>query len=530
MADAWTLAPLLARRAAEHPERPLVVGAARRLTYAQVDTQASALAAALAEVGVAEGDRVAINLPNCPEWIVALGACAKLGAVVVPVGPRLNFHELKYQLRHAEVSCVVTAERHNGVDYLQLFQQLLAELPDLRHLVTVGDAEIRSDERISRFEDLLSNGAGRPSPAPADVHDGSDLALLYTSGTMGKPKGVRLSHRGVLETAARTGEAIELSPEDRIFSGVPLFAIFGFSTAVGAIGAGATLVLQERFDAAEALPLLEREHVTVLQGGPTIFHLLMREAGFDAARLRKAGLRTGIVAGSPVGEGLVKRIRRWCDVHVAYGLTETGPTVAMTRVGDPEDKRVGTVGRPLPGVEVMAVDVLTGALHGPAEAVGEIAVRGPGVLLGYARMPAETARSFTPEGYFLTGDLGILDDDGYLRIVGRRKEAITRGGFQIHPREIEDQLRAHPAVEDVCVIGVPNDVLGELICACVVPVEGAVITGKELKDFARDTMADDKIPDLVRFFDAFPMTGSGKVRRRELERTVALDPTVTSGA
>jgi fatty-acyl-CoA synthase len=530
MADAWTLAPLLARRAAEHPERPLVVGGAKRLTYGQLETQAAALAAALAELGVGDGDRLAINLPNCPEWIVALAACAKLGAVVVPVSPRLNFHELKYQLRHAEVSCVVTAERHNGVDYLQLFEQLLTELPDLQYLVTVGDEELWYDDRIFQFEDLLSKGAGRAAPAPKDVHDGSDLALLYTSGTMGKPKGVRLSHRGVLETAARAGEAIELAPEDRIFSGVPLFAIFGFSTAVGAIGAGATLVLQERFDAAGALALIERERVTVLQGVPTTFHLLMREAGFDGRRLRAAGLRTGVVAGSPVSEELVRRVRRWCDVHVAYGLTETGPTVAITRFTDAEDKRLGTVGRPLPGVEVMAVDVLTGALHGPREAVGEIAVRGPGVLLGYARMPAETAKSFTPEGFFLTGDLGILDDEGYLRIVGRRKEAITRGGFQIHPREIEDQLRAHPAVEDVCVIGLPHDVLGELICACVVPVEGAVITGKELKDFARDTMADYKIPDLVRFFDAFPMTGSGKVRRRELERTVALDPTVTSGA
>ena len=150
-------------------------------------------------------------------------------------------------------------------------------------------------------------------------------------------------------------------------------------------------------------------------------------------------------------------------------------------------------------------------------------------MLGYARMPGETARSFTPEGFFLTGDLGIIDEDGYLRIIGRRKETIVRGGFQVFPREVEDRLRAHPAVDDVCVIGIPHDVLGELICACIVPVEGAVITGKELKAFARDTMADFKVPDIVRFFDTFPMTGSGKVRRRELERTVALDPTVLTG-
>ena len=223
----------------------------------------------------------------------------------------------------------------------------------------------------------------------------------------------------------------------------------------------------------------------------------------------------------------MRQVRRWCDVQLAYGLTETGPTVSITRFSDAEDKRRLTVGRPIPGVEVRSVDVVTRETNGP-ELVGEIAVRGPTVMTGYARMPGETRRAFTGEGFFLTGDLGVLDEDGYLRIVGRTKETILRGGFQIHPREVEDQLRAHPAVDDVCVIGVPHDVLGELVCACVVPVEGAVITGGEIKHFAEDTMADYKVPDLVRFFDVFPMTGSGKVKRRELERTVALDHTATA--
>jgi fatty-acyl-CoA synthase len=236
--------------------------------------------------------------------------------------------------------------------------------------------------------------------------------------------------------------------------------------------------------------------------------------------------RAGIVAGGPVTEDLVRRIRRWCDVQVAYGLTETGPTVAMTRFDDSPEKRLTTVGRPLPGVEVKAVDFVTGTLHGP-EAVGELAVRGPNVMQGYARMPAETARSFSPEGFFLTGDLGIIDEEGYVRVVGRTKETIVRGGYQIYPREVEDQLRAHPAVDEVAVIGVPHDIMGELVCACIVPVEGAVVTGEEIKVFARDTMADYKVPDLVRFFDVFPMTGSGKVKRRELERVVALDHTAT---
>jgi fatty-acyl-CoA synthase len=265
----------------------------------------------------------------------------------------------------------------------------------------------------------------------------------------------------------------------------------------------------------------------VIHGVPTMYQLLMRDPAFDPSRFRH--LRTGIIAGGPVSDDLIRRVRRWCEVQVAYGLTETGPTVTVTRFTDPEEKRFTTVGRPLPGVDVKAVDFVTGALHGP-EAVGEIAVRGPNVMLGYARMPAETARSFTPEGFFLTGDLGIIDEEGYVRIVGRSKETIIRGGYQLYPREVEDQLRAHPAVDDVCVIGVPHDVLGELVCACIVPVEGAVVTGKEIKDFARDTMADYKIPDLVRFFDTFPMTGSGKVKRRELERMVSLEYTATIGS
>jgi len=293
---------------------------------------------------------------------------------------------------------------------------------------------------------------------------------------------------------------------------------------------GATLVLQEEFHARDAIRLLAAEPITILHGVPTMFHLLMRDATFDPSGLRS--LRSGITAGGSVPEDLGCHVREFCDVEIAYGLTETGLVVDVTRRGDASDKRATTVGRPLPGVDVVdvkVVDFVSATLHGP-EAVGEVAVRGPNVVLGYARMPAETRRSFTPERFFLTGDLGIIDEDGYVRIVGRRRETILRGGYQIYPREVEEQLRAHPAVDDVCVIGVPDDILGELVCACIVPVEGAVIRGEEINDFARDTAADYEVLDLVRFFDAFPMTGSGTVKRRELERMVALDHTAIMGS
>jgi fatty-acyl-CoA synthase len=527
MSSSWNLAHIFGQRAAEHPQRTLVVGGGRVLTYGQVDGRSSALAAALSELGIEAGDRVAIDMPNWPEWIIALLASAKLGATIVPLNPRLNYHELKYQLRHAEVSAAFAAERYVGVDYLQMFEDIIAELPDLQYVITVGEEELWYDDRIFQFEDLVSSGEGRGYVTPATASDASDLAILYTSGTMGKPKGVRLSHRNVVETAVRTSEVLQVEPADRVLVAVPLFTIFGFSVLVGVLAAGATVVLQEQFDAGQAVQLLERERITVLHGVPTMYQMLMRDPAFDPMRFRH--LRTGVIAGSSVSDDLIRRVRRWCNVQVAYGLTETGPTVTITRFSDPDDKRLTTVGRPLPGVEVKAVDFVTGALHGP-EAVGELAVRGPNVMLGYSRMPAETARSFSPEGFFLTGDLGIIDEEGYVRIVGRSKETIVRSGYQIYPREVEDQLRAHPAVDDICVIGVPHDILGELVCACIVPVEGAVITGEEVKTFARDTMADYKVPDLVRFFDTFPMTGSGKVKRRELERVVALDYTATIGS
>jgi len=503
----------------------VLVADGRALTYAQVNAKAAALAAALAELGIGAGDRIAIVMPNWPEWVISLLAASKLGATVVPVNPRLSYHELKYQLRHAEVSAVVALERHHGVDYLQIFEDMIAELPDLLYLITVGGEELWYDDRIFQFEDLVSSGAGREIPAVV-IDDSQDLALMYTSGTMGKPKGVRLSHRAIVETAQHTGELLEMEPADRVLAAVPFFTLFGLGVLIETLAAGATLVLQDEFDAVRAVVLLQQERVTVMHGVPTMYQLIMRAPNFDAAAF--PSLRTGIVAGA-VSEELVRRIRRWCNVQLSYGLTETGPTMTMTRFGDPAEKRLTTVGRALPGVEIKAVDVVTGALHGP-EAVGELAVRGPNVMQGYVRMPTETARSFSPEGFFLTGDLGIIDEEGYVRIVGRRRETIVRGGFRIYPREVEDQLRAHPAVDDVCVIGIPHDILGELVCACVVPVEGAVITGGELKAFARDTVAEYKFPDLVRFFDAFPMTGSGKVRRRELERMVALDHTAMSSA
>jgi fatty-acyl-CoA synthase len=495
------------------------------MTYGQVEREAVALADALASLGLKVGDRLAVDLPNWPEWVVTLLAAAYRGVVLVPLDPSLTTHELKYQLRHAAVRAAVVPEGYEGTDFLELYDELLPDLPELRALILVGAGDRWLDDRVYRYTDLISKRPLTPGAIEPGDPATLPLAILYTSGTMGKPKGVTLSHGNITMTARASCEAVGHTGTDRVLGAVPVFTIFGVHVVAVTISAGATLVLQERFDAGPALELIHGERVTMVHGVPTMFELLMRHPSFEESR--PTTCRSGLVAGSPVSPDLARRIRQWCDVQIAYGLTETGPTVTVTRFADTPERRAHTVGRPIAGVTVKVVDLKSGDLHGP-EAVGELAVRGPNVMLGYDRMPGETSRSVTAEGFFLTGDLALVDEGGYVKILGRRAEVIIRGGYKIYPRELEDLLRTHPAVSDATVVGIPNETLGELICACVVPTEGSIVTGDELKDFCREAVADYKVPDLVRFFDALPLTGSGKVKRRELAQVVGLELSTTT--
>ena len=513
-----TLAESLELRARENPTRPFVAFGEQRLTYGQVDQQAAALAAALHELGIEAGDRIALTLPNWPEFIVSAFAAAKLGAVIVPLNPRFTSPELQYALRHSESVAVVTAENWGGIDYLARFEQFLGVLPDLQYVLSVGKEDLWYDDRIHQFEDLVSSGEGRPFPrweGPADAL----FAIVYTSGTMGKPKGVALTHENLMSNAATTAEAIGLTADDVVFGVNTLFNVFGIGTGVlGTMAAGASLVLDEGLAPAEALAVVEREGVTVIHGVPTNFILALNEPTRASRNL--SSLRTGIVAGAPVTEELAQRIMRDLvpGIRVGYGMTETGNTVSVNTPGDPRGKQIATVGRPLDGTQVRVIDADGSVL--PVESVGEVAIKGPGVMQGYYRQPGETAQVFTPDGFFLTGDLGMVDEEGYVHLIGRRKEMIIRGGFNVYPREVEDRLHAHPAVLDVAVVGLPDEILGEKACACIVPVEGAIVTGEEIRDFCREVLADYKVPDLVRFLDGFPLTGSGKVRRVELARMI----------
>ena len=512
MLDGW---------AEEQPDRPLIRFGTTTLTYGRTRNQARALAAALHNLGIEAGDRIAIDLPNWPEFVISSLAAANLGATIVPLNPAYSPHELLFMLRNSEASVVIAAEHFQGADNLELFERIQGDLPDLQYVVTVGEEDLWYDDRIFQFEDLVSSGEGKDFPQP-ESDPGQDVyALLYTAGTTGKPKAVMLTHANLVQTNTTTARWLGFTPDDVVLVAVPMFNIFGLGTLVAALSAGSSVVLMERFDADRSLRLMADEGITVVNGVPTMFVMQLRSPVMDEVDLSK--VRTGIVAGAPVTDELIREARERfvSDLEIAYGMTETSPTVSMTGSADSEEKRSFTVGRLLDGVEakILADDGATL----PIESIGELAIRGVNVMKGYYRQPEETSRSFTEDGFFRTGDLGMLDEDGYLHVVGRKKDTIVRGGYTIYPREIEDVLNLHPAVQDVVVVGVENDVLGELICACVLPVEGAIVTGDEVKEFCKGQVAQYKVPDLIRFVDSFPMTGSGKVRRVELARMISAE-------
>ena len=487
-------------------------------TWAETAAQAHSFACSLQELGVERGDRIGLNMPNWPEFVLSVLAASELGATIVPLNPAYAPRELQFVLRNTECSVVVTAERYRGVDYLELFEGLFSELPGLQYLVTVGEEDLWYDDRIFQFEDLVSAGRGRLC-TPVPVGEEDPAAILYTAGVSQKQKGVVLSHENLLSAAVATAGSIGLKDSDTTLCAVPLFNIFGLGSALlTAVVTGSSLVLQEEFSASRMIDLIVRHRPTVLHGVPTMFVLLRRELQQRTADL--SSLRTGIIAGAPVQPDLVRALRDEVvpDLEIAYGLTETS-IVSLTRAGDGE-ARSETVGRPIEGVEVLILgDGNRPVVPGDT---GEIAVRGPNVMLGYFRQPAATRSVFTSDGFLRTGDLGTFDEEGFLRIVGRRSDVILRGGYSVHPREVEDHLRSLPAVHEAVVIGLPNEVLGELVCACVVPVEGALVTEDEIRALCRPVLSDFKLPDVVQLFETLPDAETGRARRLELVRLVKM--------
>jgi fatty-acyl-CoA synthase len=512
---------LLERAVAEQPDRPAVVFQDRRLSYGELGQRVERLAARLAGMGVRRGDHLGILLPNWPEFVEAYFAISRLGATIVPFGMRLGSVELEELLRQGEVKLLIAAAGFGGVDYRTLLGAMWPRLPALERVVLVGAGEStdRDDDRIVRYQDLIDHRAAVPAPPPVPVDPRQDVALvLFTSGTTSTPKGVTLSHRNIVWTAFNENQIMRITRDDRFLLVVPFSHVFGAVVGIlCAVAGGAAMVLMDRFKSDEVLATIERERASILYGTPTMFVLQLNSPQLAGCDL--TSLRTGIIAAAPCPVEVVKAImsRMHCDIAISYGLTETSPALTATTFDDSPELRASTVGKALPGIELRVVDDERRPV--PPGTVGELACRGYAVMKGYYRQPGLTAEIIDQEGWLYTGDLASLDRDGYVRICGRKKDMIKRGGFAIFPVDVENYIHTHPCVQEVAIIGVPDPVLGEVSRAYLVLKPGARLTGEELLDFCRGKLADYKLPDQIRFVETLPMTPSGKVQKAKLRES-----------
>ncbi|WP_210495463.1 AMP-binding protein [Patulibacter sp. SYSU D01012] len=514
-----TIGEALERAAREHPDRPAVVACDQgvRLTYAELDRAVDGLATGLLARGIAAGDRVGIWAPNRVEWLLVQYATAKIGAILVNVNPAYRTHELAFALRQSGVRLLVTAPSFKTSDYVAMVSEVRGELDALEDVVVLGTTE---------WDALAGHG-----PDPAALRDraatlGADdpINIQYTSGTTGFPKGATLTHHNILNNGFFVGELCGYTEHDRICVPVPFYHCFGMVMGnLAAVTHAACIVIPAPgFDPAATLRAAAEERCTSLYGVPTMFIAMLAGPSFGEHDL--SSLRTGIMAGSPCPREVMKRVveeMHMAEVSICYGMTETSPVSTQTRRDDPLHRRVGTVGRVGPHVEVQVIDPSTG-LPVPRGVTGELCTRGYPVMLGYWDEPEKTAEAIDAAGWMHTGDLATMDEEGYLEIVGRSKDMVIRGGENVYPREIEEFLYTHPDVEDAQVIGVPDERFGEELCAWIRVRPGAdELDADAVRAFCTGRLAHYKIPRYVLCVEDFPMTVTGKVQKNLMREQTA---------
>ncbi|MFN2461284.1 MAG: AMP-binding protein [Candidatus Velthaea sp.] len=506
-----------------------------RLTYGAMKTATDELARALAAEGVAHGDRVGIWSTNNAEWVIAQYGTAKIGAVLVNINPAYRLSELEYALRQSGVSVLLAQERFKTSEYLAMVREVRGALPDLRRVVVIGGTGDLQAGELHWNALLVRAAAFSRQELEARMRRcqfDEPINIQYTSGTTGFPKGATLSHHNILNNGFFIGEGCRYTSADRVCIPVPFYHCFGMVLGnMACITHGAAIVIPApAFGPLETLAAVQRERCTSLYGVPTMFIAELAEPSFASYDL--STLRTGIMAGSPCPVEVMKRVQsemHMPEVTICYGMTETSPVSTQTAVDDPLDKRTMTVGRVHPHIEVKIVDA-EGRIVARGTP-GELCTRGYSVMLGYWNDPGNTATAIDAARYMHTGDIAVMDDDGYLNISGRIKDMVIRGGENIYPREVEEFLYAHPAVKDVQVIGVPDERYGEELCAWVILKDGATATEDDIRAYCRGQIAHYKIPRYVRFVDGWPMTVSGKVQKYKMReqsiRELGLDAAAT---
>jgi fatty-acyl-CoA synthase len=516
-----TIGANLTRTAAAFGDRDAVVDvpAGRRWTYAQLDADTDTLARGLIAAGLKAGDRVGIWAPNCAEWVLLQYATAKAGIILVNINPAYRSHELNYALRQSGVRLLVSAESFKTSNYRAMIDEVRVGLPGLDRVIYLGSADWDELFVVGRMP--IAGGGDQLAERQVVLSFDDPINIQYTSGTTGFPKGATLSHHNILNNGYFIGEGCGYSEQDRVCIPVPFYHCFGMVLGnLACTTHGAAIIIPAAgFDPAATLRAVAAERCTSLYGVPTMF--IAELALPDFASYDLSSLRTGIMAGSPCPVEVMKRVvseMHMSEVTICYGMTETSPVSAQTRADDDMERRVSTVGRVHPYIEVKIVDPETG-LTVPRGATGEMCTRGYSVMLGYWDDPEQTSAAIDQARWMHTGDLAVMDEAGYLNIVGRIKDMIIRGGENVYPREIEEFLYSHPAIEDVQVIGVPDAKYGEEICAWVKLRPGQQLTEQELREFCTGQIAHFKIPRYLRITTDFPMTVTGKVQKFKMRDT-----------
>ena len=511
-----TIGAALERAACNWSDNPTIIAPFQniRWTYAELNARADALATGLLELGLKPGDRVGIWAPNCAEWTLTQFACAKAGIILVTVNPAYRKAELEYALNKSGCRALVLAEAHRGVAFALMLRELVAErkLPHLEHAILTAKKSI---DGFLAFNDIAATKAdNRVRKIGAALKPDDAINIQFTSGTTGFPKGATLSHRNILNNGFFVGEAIGLSPEDKLCIPVPLYHCFGMVMGnLGCLTHGSAMVYpSEGFDPVAVLKTVQDEKCTALYGVPTMFIAELGQSDF--AKYDLSSLRTGIMAGSPCPIEVMRHVidkMHMREVTIAYGMTETSPVSFQSSRDDSVERRVSTVGRVLPHVEVKIVDADGNIV--PRGVPGELCTRGPSVMLGYWDDEERTAEAIDADGWMHTGDIATIDDEGYGNITGRIKDMVIRGGENIYPREIEEFLYRHPKVQDVTVVGLPDERYGEELCAWIILKPGQSATAEDIKLFCDNQIARYKVPRYVKFVDAFPMTVTGKIQK-----------------
>lgn len=529
--DGQTVGGVLRATAARHADRDALVFPALglRWSWAELDRRVDAVASGLIAQGVSIGEHVGIWAMNCPEWVVLQFAVGRIGAVLVNINPAYRLHELEQGLRQADVSTLVVGLSFKSSNFVKMISEICpeaaqgsvgswraAKLPMLRRLVAIGE---RPGSGWLSWADLdaaplaLNLDERARAVRPTDVFN-----IQFTSGTTGLPKGAMLTHRNILMNAYYIGQRLRYTAKDRVCVPVPFYHCFGcvLGTTVCLVYGSTLVVPAASFEPRATLAAIEIERCTSVYGVPTMFVAQLNHPDFS--RFDLTSLRTGIMSGSPCPLPLMRAVmdRMGADqITIGYGLTEASPIITLTSVDDPIEVRAGTVGAPIPGVEVRLVDPIT-RQDVPSDMAGELSVRGHGVMAGYYNDPEATTRVLSPDGWLFSGDLALRRPDGNYKVVGRSKELIIRGGENIYPPEVEEFLFQHPGVAEVAVVGLPDPIFGEVVSAWIVPRAGARVSADDVRRFCHGQIAHFKIPRYIEFMEQLPRTVTGKVRKHVL--------------